>query len=161
MICPSAGEGDAFQLAGDVLAACARGRHVDTVRSELLKVLSSLVTTIEEALGSEEKAHSSSEARFLRLVRTLTAPGRGSRWAVAPRRSFERPRRARKRSMALRRLGSRRSGRPWTRLWSGWMRRSRRSSQKTCFGGLFVAVFWCFSHHLPIFWIFRKVFGWV
>ena len=62
-----------------MLAAAARGRHVDTVRSELLKVLGSLVTDIEEALSSEAAAVGS-EARFLRLVRTLTAP-----WRPRPR----------------------------------------------------------------------------
>eukprot|EP00930_Biecheleria_cincta_P038210 TRINITY_DN26257_c0_g1_i1.p1 TRINITY_DN26257_c0_g1~~TRINITY_DN26257_c0_g1_i1.p1 ORF type:complete len:2387 (-),score=590.65 TRINITY_DN26257_c0_g1_i1:69-7061(-) len=72
----SSSEGDAFQLAGDILVALAASRtHLDTVRVELMQVLATLVTDIEKALGQCEAAAaepSTMESRFLRVVRTLT-----------------------------------------------------------------------------------------
>eukprot|EP00913_Durusdinium_trenchii_P020600 g19348.t1 len=70
----SSSEGDAFQLAGEILVALAARQHLDIVRSELMKVLSSLVTDIEKALESEGSSSEPStvESRFLRVVKTLT-----------------------------------------------------------------------------------------
>ena len=72
----SSSEGDAFQLAGDILVALAASRtHLDTVRCELMQVLAALVTDIERALQECEAAAaepSTIESRFLRVVRTLT-----------------------------------------------------------------------------------------
>ncbi|CAE7479082.1 UPL2 [Symbiodinium sp. CCMP2456] len=72
----SSSEGDAFQLAGDILVALAASRtHLDTVRCELMQVLATLVTDIERALQECEAAAaepSTIESRFLRVVRTLT-----------------------------------------------------------------------------------------
>lgn len=83
-------EGDAFHLAGDILVALAEREHLDLVRSELMKVLSTLVTDIEKSLesavlGTAAATPSSIEARFLRVVRTLTEVFRaeGSSTAVA------------------------------------------------------------------------------
>ena len=72
----SSSEGDAFQLAGDILVALAAScTHLDTVRCELMQVLATLVTDIERALQECEAAAaepSTIESRFLRVVRTLT-----------------------------------------------------------------------------------------
>ncbi|CAE8676293.1 unnamed protein product [Polarella glacialis] len=72
----SSSEGDAFQMASDILVALAASKtHLDTVRSELMQVLATLVTGIEAALGHCETAAadpSTMETRFLRVVRTLT-----------------------------------------------------------------------------------------
>eukprot|EP00931_Biecheleriopsis_adriatica_P032558 TRINITY_DN18993_c0_g2_i1.p1 TRINITY_DN18993_c0_g2~~TRINITY_DN18993_c0_g2_i1.p1 ORF type:complete len:2013 (+),score=532.86 TRINITY_DN18993_c0_g2_i1:809-6040(+) len=72
----SSSEGDAFQLAGDILVALAAScTHLDMVRAELMQVLATLVTDIEKALAHCEPAAaepSTMESRFLRVVRTLT-----------------------------------------------------------------------------------------
>lgn len=71
-------EGDAFQLAGDILVALAGKVHLELVRGELMKVLSILVTDIEKSLdasasvGVASVSPSTVESRFLRVVRTLT-----------------------------------------------------------------------------------------
>lgn len=89
-------EGDAFHLAGDILVALAEREHLDLVRSELMKVLSTLVTDIEKSLesavlGTAAATPSSIEARFLRVVRTLTEVFRaeGSTVAVVKPEAFE------------------------------------------------------------------------
>ncbi|CAJ1438796.1 unnamed protein product [Effrenium voratum] len=72
----SSSEGDAFQLTGDILVAFAVSRtHLATVRTELLRVLGTLVQDIEQGLAELEAAGveaSTVESRFLRVVRTLT-----------------------------------------------------------------------------------------
>ncbi|CAK9038836.1 unnamed protein product [Durusdinium trenchii] len=77
----SSSEGDAFQLAGEILVALAARQHLDIVRSELMKVLSSLVTDIEkvktltevfrEAKISEVKLDAFEEARVEMLWTAL------------------------------------------------------------------------------------------
>lgn len=71
----SSGEGDTFQMAGEILVALAASQtHLDMVRAELMRVLASLVTDIEAALARCEVTTaepSTLETRLLRVVRTL------------------------------------------------------------------------------------------
>lgn len=69
------GEGDTFQMASEILVALATSKtHLDMVRTELMRVLASLVTDIVSALSKCEVTTaepSTMETRFLRVVRTL------------------------------------------------------------------------------------------
>ncbi|CAE8635394.1 unnamed protein product [Polarella glacialis] len=71
----SSGEADTFQMAGEILVALAASKeHLDMVRAELMRVLSTLVTDIECALARCEVTSadpSTMETRLVRLVRTL------------------------------------------------------------------------------------------
>ena len=72
----SSGEADTFQMAGEILVALAASQeHLAMVRSELMRVLSYLVTSIEADLSNCEPGSadpSTMETRLLRLVRTLS-----------------------------------------------------------------------------------------
>jgi len=71
----STSEGDTFQMTTDILVALAASQaHLDMVRSELMRVLVSLVTDIESSLAKCEimtAEPSTLETRFLRVVRAL------------------------------------------------------------------------------------------
>eukprot|EP00927_Polykrikos_kofoidii_P003483 TRINITY_DN11382_c0_g4_i2.p1 TRINITY_DN11382_c0_g4~~TRINITY_DN11382_c0_g4_i2.p1 ORF type:complete len:3793 (+),score=824.17 TRINITY_DN11382_c0_g4_i2:147-11525(+) len=71
----SNGQGGSFQMAAEILVALAASpAHLSMVRSELMRVLVSLVNDIEAALSKCEATTaepSTMETRFLRVVRTL------------------------------------------------------------------------------------------
>lgn len=72
----SSGEADTFHMAGEILVALAGSQeHLAMLRSELMRVLSFLVTNIEADLAKCEPGSadpSTMETRLLRLVRTLS-----------------------------------------------------------------------------------------